>query len=410
MKKLELPQSVIKNKEKIIVIGVSVLAVILLLVFIFKPSGEVQEQKGEAVVLSETGEASYINTSIPEFGTKKDCTNLVDKYAKIKQDSINDSRILKNDQEFFAEEGNSRLLSRSSGGNLTGRENNSYLDNSSDRLEAFMNQSSARAQKSISSMQEEDEEEEEKPVPKKKKSKSNSTRSVYGDYSFWDNTPVQNNRSQGQRQASNQEIVDQGSALASQGVSQSQEIQNTQNNNRTSYTRGRGKKVDFEDLSPEEQKQVLREIGKPYYEENSEILAEIVTIGTVQNGESVKLMTTEDAIWNLHKIPRGTIITGVVSFSANRCNIELSSFVLKGRKIVDGNFEVYSMNGAKGLEINGFNATEEVENEGISEGLEKLGRVGRATNVVRSAISNKNKKSITISNRTPCLLRVKTKS
>ena len=410
MKKLELPQSVIKNKEKIIVIGVSVLAVILLLVFIFKPSGKVQEQKGEAVVLSETGEASYINTSIPEFGTKKDCTNLVDKYAKIKQDSINDSRILKNDQEFFAEEGNSRLLSRSSGGNLTGRENNSYLDNSSDRLEAFMNQSSARAQKSISSMQEEDEEEEEKPVPKKKKSKSNSTRSVYGDYSFWDNTPVQNNRSQGQRQASNQEIVDQGSALASQGVSQSQEIQNTQNNNRTSYTRGRGKKVDFEDLSPEEQKQVLREIGKPYYEENSEILAEIVTIGTVQNGESVKLMTTEDAIWNLHKIPRGTIITGVVSFSANRCNIELSSFVLKGRKIVDGNFEVYSMNGAKGLEINGFNATEEVENEGISEGLEKLGRVGRATNVVRSAISNKNKKSITISNRTPCLLRVKTKS
>lgn len=410
MKKLELPQSVIKNKEKIIVIGVSVLAVILLLVFLFKPSGEVEEQKGEAVVLSETGEASYINTSIPEFGTKKDCTNLVDKYAKIKQDSINDSRILKNDQEFFAEEGNSRLLSRSSGGNLTGRENNSYLDNSSDRLEAFMNQSSARAQKSISSMQEEDEEEEEKPTPKKKKSKSNSTRSVYGDYSFWDNTPVQNNRSQGQRQASNQEIVDQGSALASQGVSQSQEIQNTQNNNRTSYTRGRGKKVDFEDLSPEEQKQVLREIGKPYYEENSEILAEIVTIGTVQNGESVKLMTTEDAIWNLHKIPRGTIITGVVSFSANRCNIELSSFVLKGRKIVDGNFEVYSMNGAKGLEINGFNATEEVENEGISEGLEKLGRVGRATNVVRSAISNKNKKSITISNRTPCLLRVKTKS
>lgn len=410
MKKLELPQSVIKNKEKIIVIGVSVLAVILLLVFLFKPSGEVQEQKGEAVVLSETGEASYINTSIPEFGTKKDCTNLVDKYAKIKQDSINDSRILKNDQEFFAEEGNSRLLSRSSGGNLTGRENNSYLDNSSDRLEAFMNQSSARAQKSISSMQEEDEEVEEKPTPKKKKSKSNSTRSVYGDYSFWDNTPVQNNRSQGQRQASNQEIVDQGSALASQGVSQSQEIQNTQNNNRTNYTRGRGKKVNFEDLSPEEQKQVLREIGKPYYEENSEILAEIVTIGTVQNGESVKLMTTEDAIWNLHKIPRGTIITGVVSFSANRCNIELSSFVLKGRKIVDGNFEVYSMNGAKGLEINGFNATEEVENEGISEGLEKLGRVGRATNVVRSAISNKNKKSITISNRTPCLLRVKTRS
>lgn len=408
MKKLELPQSVIKNKEKIIVIGVSVLAVILLLVFLFKPSGEVEVQKGEAVVLSETGEASYINTSIPEFGTKKDCTNLVDKYAKIKQDSINDSRILKNDQEFFAEEGNSRLLSRSSGGNLTGRENNSYLDNSSDRLEAFMNQSSARAQKSISSMQEEDEEEEEKPTPKKKKSKSNSTRSVYGDYSFWDNTPVQNNRSQGQRQTSNQEI-DQGSALASQGVSHSQEIQNTQNNNRTSYTRGRGKKVNFEDLSPEEQKQVLREIGKPYYEENSEILAEIVTIGTVQNGESVKLMTTEDAIWNLHKIPRGTIITGVVSFSANRCNIELSSFVLKGRKIVDGNFEVYSMNGAKGLEINGFNATEEVENEGISEGLEKLGRVGRATNVVRSAISNKNKKSITISNRTPCLLRVKTK-
>ena len=115
MKKLELPQSVIKNKEKIIVIGVSVLAVILLLVFLFKPSGEVQEQKGEAVVLSETGEASYINTSIPEFGTKKDCTNLVDKYAKIKQDSINDSRILKNDQEFFAEEGNSRLLSRSYG-------------------------------------------------------------------------------------------------------------------------------------------------------------------------------------------------------------------------------------------------------------------------------------------------------
>ena len=409
MKKLELPQSVIKNKEKIIVIGVSVLAVILLLVFLFKPSGEVQEQKGEAVVLSETGEASYINTSIPEFGTKKDCTNLVDKYAKIKQDSINYSRILKNDQEFFAEEGNSRLLSRSSGGNLTGRENNSYLDNSSDRLEAFMNQSSARAQKSISSMQEEDEEEEERPAPKKKKNKSNSTRSVYGDYSFWDNTPVQNNRSQGQRQTSNQEI-DQGAALASQGVSQSQEIRNTQNNNRTSYTRGRGKKVDFEDLSPEEQKQVLREIGKPYYEENSEILAEIVTIGTVQNGESVKLMTTEDAIWNLHKIPRGTIITGVVSFSANRCNIELSSFVLKGRKIVDGNFEVYSMNGAKGLEINGFNATEEVENEGISEGLEKLGRVGRATNVVRSAISNKNKKSITISNRTPCLLRVKTKS
>ena len=68
------------------------------------------------------------------------------------------------------------------------------------------------------------------------------------------------------------------------------------------------------------------------------------------------------------------------------------------------------MNGARGLEVNGLYATEEVEEEGLSEGLSSLGRVGRAAGAVTSALRSKNKRSITISNRTPCLLRVKNNS
>lgn len=415
MKKIELPQNLIKNKEKMIVIGVSIAAIILLLVFVLKPdgSGEQKANSDDTVILSDTGEASVINTSVPEFKIKQDSANLVDKYASFKRDSINQERILEDNR--MALSGNSRLTSGASYGsgydeNLKERENrSSYADSPSDRLAAYMNESASRTQKNVNSVRE-DEEEEEEERPVKKKKKRNSTKNVYGDYSFWDNTPAE--QSQGQRQVAakttNSTGIEQGQNVVEQGFVQSSQTGERTNTNRSNYTsRSRGKKVRFEDLDPAEQKQVLREIGKPYYEENSEILAEIVTVGTVQQGESVKLMTTEDAIWNLHRIPRGTVITGVVSFSGNRCNIELSSFVLKGRKIVDGNFEVYSMNGARGLEVNGFNASEELEEEGISEGLGKLGRVGRAAGVVTSVIRSKNKRSITISNRTPCLLRVK---
>jgi hypothetical protein len=414
MKKIELPQSVIKNKEKMIVVGVSIAALILLLVFVFKPedSSEQRANPNDVVVLSNTGEASVINTSVPEFKIKRDSSNLVDKYASYKQDSINQEKILENNK--MALSGNSRLTSGSSynsgySENLKERES-SYADSPSDRLAAYMNESASRAKKNVSSIREEEEEEEERPIRKKKK--KNSTKSVYGDYSFWDNTPAE--QSQGQRQVSvstTNSSAEQGQNVVEQGYGQSSQQVVSERTNRNNYTsRSRGKKVRFEDLDPAEQKQVLREIGKPYYEENTEILAEIVTVGTVQQGESVKLMTTEEAIWNLHRIPRGTVITGVVSFSGNRCNIELSSFVLKGRKIVDGNFEVYSMNGARGLEVNGFNATEEVEEEGLSEGLSSLGRVGRAAGAVTNALRSKNKRSITISNRTPCLLRVKNNS
>lgn len=416
MKKIKLPQSVIKNKEKMIVVGVSIAALILLLVFVFKPEDSEGQRvnPSDVVVLSNTGEASVINTSVPEFKIKRDSSNLVDKYASYKQDSINQEKILEDNRMVLS--GNSRLTSGSSynsgySENLRERES-SYTDSPSDRLAAYMNESASRARKNVNSVREEEEEEEERPIKKKKK--KNSTKSVYGDYSFWDNTPAE--QSQGQRQVSvsgtNSSMgVEQGQNVVEQGYGQSSQQVVSERTNRNNYTsRSRGKKVRFEDLDPAEQKQVLREIGKPYYEENTEILAEIVTVGTVQQGESVKLMTTEEAIWNLHRIPRGTVITGVVSFSGNRCNIELSSFVLKGRKIVDGNFEVYSMNGARGLEVNGFNATEEVEEEGLSEGLSSLGRVGRAAGAVTSALRSKNKRSITISNRTPCLLRVKNNS
>lgn len=82
------------NKQGIIVITVAAIASVLIIAFIF--SNPVDENKNtDKIVLDENGEASYLNLSVPNSNQKEDSLSLIDKLDKIKNDSINASKMNK---------------------------------------------------------------------------------------------------------------------------------------------------------------------------------------------------------------------------------------------------------------------------------------------------------------------------
>jgi hypothetical protein len=82
------------DKKSIIVISVSVIAAVLLLIFLFQePSNDTVDVNSSEVVLNENGEPSYLNLSVPQVNKKEDSLSLLDNLEKIKQDSVNSRKI-----------------------------------------------------------------------------------------------------------------------------------------------------------------------------------------------------------------------------------------------------------------------------------------------------------------------------
>ena len=56
------------------------------------------------------------------------------------------------------------------------------------------------------------------------------------------------------------------------------------------------------------------ETGQSEYRETGEFSTMIMSSGMVKAGETITIITKEDAYINFEKIPKGTTIAGIVSF------------------------------------------------------------------------------------------------
>lgn len=83
------------KKEGYVVIAVAVIAMGLVIAYLFNNVGTdtTTAANADKVVLSENGEASYLNLSVPSTQQKEDKMSLIEKMDKIKNDSINKSKI-----------------------------------------------------------------------------------------------------------------------------------------------------------------------------------------------------------------------------------------------------------------------------------------------------------------------------
>lgn len=83
-----------ENVNKIIVVGIAIIVCIIVLTFIFSnPTSENEKKETDKIVLEENGEASYLNLSVPNANQKEDSLSLIDKLEKIKNDSLNKSKL-----------------------------------------------------------------------------------------------------------------------------------------------------------------------------------------------------------------------------------------------------------------------------------------------------------------------------
>jgi hypothetical protein len=167
-------------------------------------------------------------------------------------------------------------------------------------------------------------------------------------------------------------------------VSPSNNYQNNANNsynvnNEISYsekqpskklTKTRRKAQSFEELDPIEQKRILLETGRAEYEESAEISAMIMSDGMVKSGQTIIIMTKEDAYINFEKIPKGTTIAGVVSFGENRLLVNFSTIRLK-KKIMKVNLSLYALDGLIGLPVGNDLLSKDVSDTGFDEATDE---------------------------------------
>lgn len=135
-------------------------------------------------------------------------------------------------------------------------------------------------------------------------------------------------------------------------------------------TKTRRKAQSFEDLDPIEQKRILLETGKAEYEESAEISAMIMSDGMVKSGQTIIIMTKEDAYINFEKIPKGTTIAGVVSFGENRLLVNFSTIRLK-KKIMKVNLSLYALDGLIGLPVGNDLLSKDVSDTGFDEATDE---------------------------------------
>ena len=145
---------------------------------------------------------------------------------------------------------------------------------------------------------------------------------------------------------------------------QQQQIQQQQQPKKT--IRKRNETKSFEELSPTEQRRILLETGQSQYEETSEFSAMIMSSGMVKSGETITIITKEDAYLNFEKIPKGTTMAGIVSFGENRLQVSFSTIRLK-KKIIKVNLSLYGLDGLEGLPVGSDLLKKDVSDTGIDE-------------------------------------------
>lgn len=144
----------------------------------------------------------------------------------------------------------------------------------------------------------------------------------------------------------------------------------------------KGKALSFEDLSATEQRRILLETGQSYYQETTEFSAMIMSSGMVKAGETITIITKEDAYINFEKIPKGTTLAGVVSFGENRLQVNFSTIRLK-KKILKVDLTLYGLDGLVGLPVDIDMLNKDIRDTGEDEVTEvvnttRLGRIGTA--------------------------------
>lgn len=134
--------------------------------------------------------------------------------------------------------------------------------------------------------------------------------------------------------------------------------------------KSRKKAQSFEDLSPTEQRKILLETGQSQYQETEEFSAMIMSSGMVKSGETIILITKEDAYLNFEKIPKGTTIAGIVSFGENRLQVNFSTIRLK-KKIIKVNLTLYGLDGLAGLPVGSDLLSKEINDTGFDEATDE---------------------------------------
>lgn len=145
----------------------------------------------------------------------------------------------------------------------------------------------------------------------------------------------------------------------------------------------KGKATTFDELPANEQRRILLETGKSSYEETAEFSAMIMSSGMIRPGQTITLITKEDAYISFEKIPKGTTIAGTVSFSDNRLQVSFSTIRIK-KKIVKVSLTLYSLDGLAGLPVGTDLSNKDISDTGFEEATSenvtgtRLERIGKS--------------------------------
>ncbi len=172
-------------------------------------------------------------------------------------------------------------------------------------------------------------------------------------------------------------------------------------------------KYDFNALNPIEKRRVLLKTGLSQYQESEQVLASVLSSGTIRQGQTITLITKEQSVLSLEKVPRGTTISGIVSFSDNRLNVRFSTIRLKRKKIIKVNLELYGLDGLKGLAIDGDEFLQEQEQTGVDEVTNRTGKLGKVGELLGGVIRSRRKhksKSVSLGRDIQCILVNKNKN
>ena len=87
----------------------------------------------------------------------------------------------------------------------------------------------------------------------------------------------------------------------------------------------------------------------------------------VRSGQTIILITKEDAFLNFEKVPKGTTIAGTVSFNENRLQVNFSTIRLKNNKIVKVSLTLYGLDGLEGLPVGANLDNKDINDTGFDE-------------------------------------------
>lgn len=379
------------KKDKLIVVAVAIIAVILLLSYIFGSSEQIDDNT-KKFVLSETGEASDINMSVPSMKNQKQDSSLLDAYGRAKRDSLQE---LRRQEEGLGMGANTMLFEPAVLRKKVVDEDQERLKMEQE-LGLKVDKSRVKTESSLENPS--------RPIVPEKKVRN--SHNVYGDYSMWDNPKkvskkeVRVKEDVQEWESDEEEQADVERAERKQRALDLAKGKSTSSLSKNSVS-SKSKKT-FEDLPETEQRRLILQTGGKY-QESETIKAKIMSTGIVKAGQTVRIITEEVANLNYNVIPSGTIIAGVVSFNQNRMNIQFSTIRLKD-KIIKVNLVVYSMDGLEGFPVDSENYTEDVENEGISEAVKATGRIGRIVGSVVSSKKRTREMSVDLGRDVRCLL------